>query len=75
MSHIGKTRDRGRLPKSSALHLKEPPTLSLSSSGRRKGSIKSSFAGNRSETFAIHFSINALTSGSDTFANDAGLIP
>jgi hypothetical protein len=32
-------------------------------------------AGKRSETSAIHFSINALTAGFVTFANDAGFIP
>jgi len=63
------------LPEEWALGRKKQPPLTFSSSDRRKGSIKSSFAGNRSETFAIHFSINALTAGSFTFANDAGLIP
>ena len=45
------------------------------SSDWRKESIKRFFAGNLSDTFARHFSINALTPGSATFANDAGFIP
>lgn len=49
--------------------------LPESSSDWRKRSINSSLADSRSETFAIHFSINALTPGSFTFDNDAGLIP
>jgi len=41
----------------------------------KKGSLRSSPADNLCDTFAIHFSINALTSGSVTLAKDAGLIP
>lgn len=41
----------------------------------RKGSIKRSLADSLSPTSAIHLSIKALTSGSVTFAKDAGLIP
>lgn len=55
--------------------LKDLDMLPESSSDWRKGSINSSLADRRSETFAIHLSINALTPGSFTFANDAGLIP
>lgn len=53
----------------------ERPILAESSSDCRNGSISSSLADNRSETFAMHFSINSRTPGSFTFPNDAGLIP
>lgn len=46
-----------------------------SSSDNRNGSINSCLADIRSETFAMHFSMNIRTSGSFTFTSDAGLIP
>lgn len=64
-----------KLLKPWAMGCKDRPILPASSSDWRKGSINSSLADNRSETFAIHFSINSLTPGSFTFVNDAGLIP
>lgn len=54
---------------------RERPILQESSSDSRNGSINRSLAGNRSESFAMHFSMNLRTSGSFTFASDAGLIP
>lgn len=65
----------GNLPEWWVVGQRERPILPWSSSDCRKGSIKSSSADKRSDTFAIHFSINALTAGSVTFANDAGFIP
>lgn len=80
---LGKNREKAKkfqvisqsLPEAVGLGGKDGIIVLLSSSNWRKGSIRSSFAGNRSETFAIHFSINALTTGSFTFPKDAGLIP
>lgn len=63
------------LPLASRLGGKDWLITLVSSSEWRKGSLRSSLADNRSETFAMHFSINALTPGSFTFVKDAGLIP